>query len=84
MKSNNHAILALAAAGALVVLGGCSGSSNTEVIINPTPPVDDTFVTFVKSLLANTTDAGQPSEVNGFTYTFTEDPTAFDSVVGSP
>lgn len=84
MKLKNHALLPLAAAIALVVIGGCSGSSNTEVVINPTPPVDNTFVTFVKTLLATTTNAAQPAEVNGFTYAFTEDPTAYDSVVGSP
>ncbi len=71
----------------LALLCACSGSSNSSTPNTPNPPtptVDNSFATYVKSLLATASaDTAAPSDVNSRTLTFDENPAAFNDTLGN-
>jgi len=74
-------------AAAMLALTACNGSSNSPSA-NPgptTPPaVDNTFTTFVKSLLATaSSDTAAPIDINAHELTFDENASAYNDVLGN-
>ena len=77
----------------VVTLGGlaaCSGGSNSNAgnggggppPVIPTPPVDTRFETFVKNILASTSETGSPVSLNLYDFTFTENFSAYADLFG--
>jgi hypothetical protein len=70
---------------ATVLLAGCGGGyksgGNTPPPQQPAPPTPTVFGAFVKTQLTQTSDTGEPVEVNDVEFQFDEDETAFDDVL---
>ncbi|MEP0848721.1 MAG: hypothetical protein HRF50_18090 [Phycisphaerae bacterium] len=66
----------LVAGATLAFLGGCGGFD-----MNPVLPVD--FADFVKSQIAQTSDATDPVSIDGLEFEFNEDSAAFDDVLAT-
>ena len=89
---NKGSILALTIAVALGGLAGCSGGSNSNagnggvvippVVVPPVPPLDTRFETFVKSILASTSETGSPVSLINTDFTFTENFSAYADLFG--
>jgi len=58
---------------------GAVGCDDDDDEVVPPPPAS-TFNTFVLQQFAATADDTSPQEINGTTFTFSEDPNAFDSL----
>lgn len=73
----------------LALLCACNGSSNSSMPGTPNPPnpppaVDNSFTSYVKSLLATPSpDTAIPSDVNARELTFDENPAAFNDTLGN-
>ncbi len=87
-----RSLLAFTLAVSLAGLAGCSGGSNSNgggggnnppVVPPPPPPVIDTrFETFVKAILATTSETGSPVSLVDFDFTFTENFSAYADLFG--
>ena len=85
-------LLALTLAVSLAGLAGCSGGSNSNaggggvvtppVVVPPVPPVDTRFETFVKNILATTSETGSPVSLINNDFTFTENFSAYADLFG--
>ena len=95
MKRNptRGSLLALTLAIALGGLAGCSGGSNSNagnggggvtppVVVPPVPPLDSRFETFVKNILATTSETGSPVSLLQYDFTFTENFSAYADLFG--
>lgn len=80
---------------AALALQACSGSgSNNSAPPSVPPPVPPAtpppaptttaFAAFVLGLIAQTSDTASPVDINGTEFTFSEDPNAFNAVLGGP
>ncbi|MEO7916574.1 MAG: hypothetical protein ABIR16_02930 [Dokdonella sp.] len=85
-------LLALTLVVALGGLAGCSGGSNSNAggggppVVTPPPPgpaIDTRFETFVKAILASTSETGSPVSINQSDFTFTENFSAYSDLFGS-
>jgi len=91
MQNRIFAALSLAC---VFALAGCGGSSNSNTqptppapAPTPTPPpaVDTAFAPFVLNLISTqTNNTALPVDINGTTFTFTEDANAFNSALAGP
>ena len=87
---NSLRVLTLAIA--LGGLAACSGGSNSDggnngggppvVTPPPGPAIDTRFETFVKAILATTSETGSPVSVNQNDFTFTENFSAYADLFG--
>lgn len=84
-------LLALTLAVSLAGLAGCSGGSNSNsggggttppVPPPPGPAIDTRFETFVKAILATTSETGSPVSINQSDFTFTENFSAYADLFG--
>ncbi len=86
-------LLALTLAVSLAGLAGCSGGSNSNsgnggnapppvVTPPPPPPIDTRFETFVKAILATTSETGSPVVINDRDFTFNENFSAYADLFG--
>lgn len=85
-------LLILSLAVALGGLTACSGGSNSNsgnnggqppvVTPPPGPAIDTRFETFVKTILASTSETGSPVSVNQNDFTFTENFSAYADLFG--
>lgn len=86
-------LLALTLVVALGGLAGCSGGSNSNagnggggvtppVVVPPVPPLDTRFETFVKSILATTSETGSPVSLLQYDFTYTENFSAYADLFG--
>ena len=95
MKRNptRGSLLALTLAIALGGLAGCSGGSNSNagnggggvtppVVVPPVPPLDSRFETFVKNILATTSETGSPVSLLQYDFTYTENFSAYADLFG--
>lgn len=89
MKSK-HAYIALAAAAfALAACGGGSGGYNGETSngagTGAAPPASTVtpFTPFVRGQFTNSSDTAEPANMNDQEWTFDEDETAYDDMLGS-
>ncbi len=92
---NTKTRLAILAGATALLLSACGGSSNSPPPPPPpptpppaapppnTPPAAPTaFTAFVLGLLAQTNETASPVDINGTEFAFSEDPNAFNSVLG--
>ncbi|MGB4859064.1 MAG: hypothetical protein WBP11_07005 [Dokdonella sp.] len=83
-------LLVLSLAVALGGLAACSGGSNSNggnggppvITPPPGPPIDTRFETFVKGILATTSETGSPVSINQNDFTFTENFSAYADLFG--
>ncbi|MEO6075626.1 MAG: hypothetical protein ABIP56_02365 [Dokdonella sp.] len=85
-------LLVLSLAVSLGGLAACSGGSNSNggnngapppvVTPPPGPAIDTRFETFVKAILATTSETGSPVSVNQNDFTYTENFSAYANLFG--
>lgn len=85
-------LLAMSLAVSLGGLAACSGGSNSNggnnggqppvVVPPPGPAIDTRFETFVKAILATTSETGSPVSINQSDFTFTENFSAYADLFG--
>ncbi|MEO6065890.1 MAG: hypothetical protein ABIP49_08960 [Lysobacterales bacterium] len=92
MKTPIRYALVLTAA---LALQACSGGNNNNSSPPPVPPAvppatpppavtPTAFTAFVLGLIAQTSDTATPVDINAIEFTFSEDPNAFNGVLGGP
>ncbi len=90
---NNSIRLGLMLATALA-LQACSSSDNNSTppvvppaqppATQPPAPVQTAFAAFVLGLIGQNSETASPVDINNLEFTFSEDPNAFNGVVGGP